>query len=77
MNFGGSAGRTTNLSSAVKVTELDMTEINGHCMVCLYSMDAEGICVGISEMCIRMESRLMDENLVVFFFFNFPYGMSI
>jgi len=50
LNAGGSAGRPTNYSSIIKITDLAMTEINGHCLICLYSIDAECIGVGISEM---------------------------
>lgn len=54
-NVGGSAGIPTNFSSLIKITELAMTEINWHCLVCLYSMDAECICVDISEMWLVLE----------------------
>ena len=56
MNVGGSAGRPTDLSSIIKIIiiikikDIAMTKINGHCLVCLYSMDAECFGVGIREM---------------------------
>jgi len=55
MNAGSPAGRPANLSSIIKVMDIAMTKINGHCLICLYSMDAECIGVGVIEMQLILE----------------------